>query len=173
MIRKLLLFAVRPTATPGEGTLIGTVDHGVLGLRYAYDGATDPVIVRTLDAASTAEPDLPGTVSAPWRGPDRMLNQSVVLRVLRATASAALSPSVSGQDRFGLRAAGRIRRPVGLGAIGDHLLTKQTRSGRPPSVGGSVRRSRFRHGKPERPITPFAPSTVRFPGLFARFNASC
>jgi Maltokinase N-terminal cap domain len=107
-------------ATPGEGTLIGTMDHGVLGLRYAYDGPTDPVfrsqvdallrgevsaqaqsesdtidrtvrvavaagatdvaIVRGLDAASAAEPDLPGTVSAPWRDPNGVPNRSVVLR---------------------------------------------------------------------------------------------
>jgi hypothetical protein len=107
-------------ATPGEGTLIGTMEHGVLGLRYVYDGPTDPVfrsqvdallrgevppqsqsesdtvdrtvhvavapgatdveIVRNLYAASAAEPDLPGTVSAPWRDPDGVPNQSTVLR---------------------------------------------------------------------------------------------
>lgn len=107
-------------ASPGEGTLIGTMDHGVLGLRYAYDGPSDPVfrsqvgallrgdvspqaqsesytvdrtvrvtvapngmdveIVRRLDAVSAAEPDLPGTVSAPWRAPDRASNRSVVMR---------------------------------------------------------------------------------------------
>jgi hypothetical protein len=107
-------------ASPGEGTLIGTMDHGVLGLRYVYDGPTDPVfrsqvdallrgevppqaqsesdtidptvrvavapgatdveMVRRLDAASAAEPDLPATVSAPWREPDGAPHRSVVLR---------------------------------------------------------------------------------------------
>lgn len=28
---------------PAEGTLIGTMEHGVLGTRYAYDAPTDPV----------------------------------------------------------------------------------------------------------------------------------
>ncbi|MCF7549343.1 hypothetical protein [Pseudonocardia sp. WMMC193] len=30
-------------ATEIEGTLIGTMEHGVLGTRYAYDATTDPV----------------------------------------------------------------------------------------------------------------------------------
>jgi hypothetical protein len=107
-------------ATPGEGTPIGTMDHGVLGMRYAYDGPTDAVfrsevdallrgevspqsqsesdtidrtvrvavspgatgvqIVRRLDVAAAGEPDLAGTVSAPWCDPAGAPYRSVVLR---------------------------------------------------------------------------------------------
>ena len=109
-------------ATPGEGRLIGTMDHGVLGLRYAYDGPTDAVFRSQVDAllrgevppqsqseshtvdqtvrvavapgvtgvqvvrrlADAPEPDLAGTVSAPWRDPDGAIHHSVVLRAVSA-----------------------------------------------------------------------------------------
>ncbi len=42
-------------ATPGEGTLIDTMEHGVLGLRYAYDGPTDAVFRSQVDALLRGE----------------------------------------------------------------------------------------------------------------------
>jgi hypothetical protein len=42
-------------ATPGAGTLIGSMDHGVLGVRYAYDGPTDPVFRFQVDALLRGE----------------------------------------------------------------------------------------------------------------------
>ncbi|MEV0091901.1 1,4-alpha-glucan branching protein [Streptomyces sp. NPDC050738] len=41
-----------------EGALIGTMEHGVLGKRWAYDGTLDPVLLAQLDAllAGKAEP---------------------------------------------------------------------------------------------------------------------
>jgi hypothetical protein len=49
----------RARALPGaDGALIGTSEHGVLGHRWIYDGARDPVLMAQLTALfrGTAEP---------------------------------------------------------------------------------------------------------------------
>ncbi|MFG1926974.1 1,4-alpha-glucan branching protein [Cryptosporangium sp. NPDC048952] len=38
-----------------DGDLIGTMEHGVLGTRFAYDGATDPVLRAALTALIRGE----------------------------------------------------------------------------------------------------------------------
>ncbi|EXG81867.1 maltokinase N-terminal cap-like domain-containing protein [Cryptosporangium arvum] len=42
-------------AAPADGALIGTMEHGVLGTRYAYDGFTDPVLRAELAALVRGE----------------------------------------------------------------------------------------------------------------------
>lgn len=50
----LVPFAYRGAPLPGaDDALIGTSEHGVLGLRWLYDGTRDPVVVRELLALLT------------------------------------------------------------------------------------------------------------------------
>jgi Maltokinase N-terminal cap domain len=51
----------------GDGALIGTAQHGVLGLRWVYDGARDAALVAQLVAAiqGTAEPQAQGVSHTP------------------------------------------------------------------------------------------------------------
>jgi Maltokinase N-terminal cap domain len=47
----LVPLTYRADARPQAGaSLVGTAEHGVLGLRWVYDGAADPVLVRALVA---------------------------------------------------------------------------------------------------------------------------
>jgi hypothetical protein len=55
----LVPMTYRASALPGaDGALIGTAEHGVLGRRWIYDGAHDPVLVAQLAALihGAAEP---------------------------------------------------------------------------------------------------------------------
>jgi hypothetical protein len=81
----------RSAPLPGaEGGLIGTSEHGVLGTRWVYDAAHDPVAVAALldfvsgnaSAQSQSQSDtLDESVGHRWTGPDRPADV-VILRVL-------------------------------------------------------------------------------------------
>ncbi|MFD7298635.1 1,4-alpha-glucan branching protein [Streptomyces sp. NPDC059897] len=58
-----------------DDALIGTVEHGVLGRRWVYDGAKDPVLVRELTAL------LQGDVPAHAQSVDGALDPTVHARV--------------------------------------------------------------------------------------------
>jgi hypothetical protein len=59
----------RPRPIAGVGGLIGTSEHGVLGRRWIYDGAHDPVLVVQLIALiqGEAEPQAQSVSNAPDR----------------------------------------------------------------------------------------------------------
>ncbi|MEU2670287.1 1,4-alpha-glucan branching protein [Streptomyces sp. NPDC007164] len=61
-------FSYRGTPLAGaDEALIGTMEHGVLGQRWVYDGAHDPVVVAQLFAlvAGEAEPQMQSTSHTP------------------------------------------------------------------------------------------------------------
>ncbi|GGT66227.1 1,4-alpha-glucan branching protein [Streptomyces atratus] len=63
-----VLFSYRGAPLPGaDDTLIGTTEHGVLGQRWVYDGAHDPVVVAQLLAlvVGEAEPQMQSTSDTP------------------------------------------------------------------------------------------------------------
>ncbi|QGV76907.1 maltokinase N-terminal cap-like domain-containing protein [Streptomyces ficellus] len=64
-----LTYRGAPLAAPGDGqdTLVGTSEHGVLGRRWIYDGAGDPVLVVQLLALlqGRAEPQAQSRSDAP------------------------------------------------------------------------------------------------------------
>jgi len=45
----------RGAPLPGDGALIGTAEHGVLGTRWVYDGTRDPVLVTQMFALLLGE----------------------------------------------------------------------------------------------------------------------
>ncbi|HEY0812388.1 MAG TPA: hypothetical protein VGE11_03830 [Pseudonocardia sp.] len=63
-------------AKPDEGTLIGTTRHGVLGLRYVYDGPTDSVFRSQVDAL------LRGEVAPQAQSESHTIDQTVRVAVL-------------------------------------------------------------------------------------------
>ncbi|MGW1656103.1 maltokinase N-terminal cap-like domain-containing protein [Streptomyces atratus] len=63
-----VLFSYRGAPLPGaDDALIGTTEHGVLGQRWVYDGAHDPVVVAQLLAlvVGEAEPQMQSTSDTP------------------------------------------------------------------------------------------------------------
>ncbi|MFI5657591.1 1,4-alpha-glucan branching protein [Streptomyces sp. NPDC051684] len=64
-----------PLEGAADDALIGTVEHGVLGRRWVYDGAKDPVLVRELTAL------LKGEVPAHAQSVDGALDPTVRARV--------------------------------------------------------------------------------------------
>jgi len=105
-------------------TLIGTSEHGVLGQRYIYDGATDPVLIAQLVAlllgrvaaqaqrvSETPDPSVtadyrgadlatadPSRVTSSAAGTDIELAGGGVLRIIRElSAQPESAPAVAGQ----------------------------------------------------------------------------
>jgi Maltokinase N-terminal cap domain len=98
-----------------EPALVGTTEHGVLGLRYVYDGPSDPVLAAQLIAllhgramaqaqriSHTADPSVTASYEGPAlassdpvraaSGPDGTdieLDDGLVLRIIRELAPAA------------------------------------------------------------------------------------
>ncbi|MFD4862000.1 maltokinase N-terminal cap-like domain-containing protein [Streptomyces atratus] len=63
-----VLFSYRGAPLPGaDDALIGTTEHGVLGQRWVYDGAHDPVVLAQLLAlvVGEAEPQMQSTSDTP------------------------------------------------------------------------------------------------------------
>jgi maltokinase-like protein len=109
----------------GEHALLGTAEHGVLGKRWLYDGAHDPVLADQLcallrgeaepqaqsvsdtpDLTVAAEPAGPGLTAATVRsvadgpdGTDLLTDAGLVVRVLRVLTPAAsgAAPAPAGQ----------------------------------------------------------------------------
>lgn len=73
-----LSYRAAPLAGADEAALVGTSEHGVLGKRWVYDGAHDPVVVEQLlalaqgraEAQAQSESDTPDpSVTAHFTGP--------------------------------------------------------------------------------------------------------
>jgi hypothetical protein len=104
-----------------EDGLIGTSEHGVLGTRWVYDAAHDPVAVNALldfvgggaPAQSQSQSDtLDESVGRRWTGPDRPADMEVVRVLGERTADAGAPGAV---DADWLRpAGGTARGPVVL-----------------------------------------------------------
>lgn len=89
-----------------EPALIGTTEHGVLGLRYVYDGARDPVLAGQLLAL------LLGRVSAQAQGvsntPDPAVTAGYKGPELTAVLPLPVTTSAAGTD-IGLAGGGTLR----------------------------------------------------------------
>lgn len=109
-----------------EGALLGTAEHGVLGKRWVYDGAHDPVLVARLFAllAGEAEPQAQNVSDTP--------DPSVVAELFLPglTAASAVLSVTDGVDSTALETdAGatvrvcRILRPEAATAPAGHVTT--------------------------------------------------
>ncbi|MEV4191334.1 maltokinase N-terminal cap-like domain-containing protein [Streptomyces toxytricini] len=114
-----------------EGALIGTVEHGVLGTRWVYDAAHDPVAVGQVLALLRGE-------AQPWAqsvdgAPDPTVaveGGPVAAEGLDAAAAAAATTAEGTEVRFGggqgvLRVV-RVLRPGGPGAGAAGVVTGWT-----------------------------------------------
>ncbi|MFJ7198171.1 MULTISPECIES: 1,4-alpha-glucan branching protein [unclassified Streptomyces] len=89
-----VLFSYRGAPLAGaDDALIGTTEHGVLGQRWVYDGARDPVVVAQLLAllAGEAEPQMQSTSDTPDPSVTARLDASGITAEL-ASFTAANSP---------------------------------------------------------------------------------
>ncbi|MFI7387154.1 1,4-alpha-glucan branching protein [Streptomyces sp. NPDC049813] len=80
-----LVYRGAPLADAPEGALVGTLVHGVLGERWVYDGARDPLLLAQLTAL------LKGEVPAHAQSTDGALDPSVRVRL---DAGAAGRPEI-------------------------------------------------------------------------------
>jgi Maltokinase N-terminal cap domain len=105
-----VLLTYRARALVGaDGDLIGTSEHGVLGQRWIYDGARDPVLVAQLVALiqGDAEPQAQSVSNTPDL---TVTSQPVTGRSLTATRSAVAASGPFGTDlRVETADAGGIR----------------------------------------------------------------
>ncbi|MFI6520398.1 1,4-alpha-glucan branching protein [Spirillospora sp. NPDC050679] len=111
----------------GEHALVGTMEHGVLGRRWAYDGCHDPVVVAQLlaliegraqaqDQNTSDTPDRevtrsytgegpiptgPATASDDQEGTEVSVPQSATLRLHRILEPSPDGPTVSAQEAIG------------------------------------------------------------------------
>ncbi len=86
----------RGRALPG-GVLIGTSEHGVLGLRWIYDGARDPVMVARLLAAIQGEAE-PQSQNQSGTPDPTVTGQPVTEGPLAAIGSAVVANTPAGTD---------------------------------------------------------------------------
>ena len=84
--------------TGASGALIGTSEHGVLGRRWIYDGAHDPVLAAQLVALiqGVAEPQAQSVSNTP--DPAVTGGQPVADGALLAVGSAVLASGAAGTD---------------------------------------------------------------------------
>ncbi len=84
----------RARALASAGGLIGTAEHGVLGHRWIYDGAHDPVLVAQLVAGScgppTGWPRPPGRPAFPATGGGPTAHRSAASWPPRSTLTSAV-----------------------------------------------------------------------------------
>ncbi|MGW1409604.1 maltokinase N-terminal cap-like domain-containing protein [Streptomyces sp. NPDC002403] len=93
-----VLFSYRGAPLAGaDDALIGTTEHGVLGQRWVYDGAHDPVVVAQLLAlvAGEAEPQMQSTSDTPDPSVTARLDEPGITAEL---ASSTATDSPDGTD---------------------------------------------------------------------------
>jgi maltokinase-like protein len=91
-----LTYRARALASAAGG-LIGTSEHGVLGPRWIYDGAHDPVLVAQLVAAIQGESE-PQDQNISHTPDDTVSGQPVTNGPLTAIGSAVAANTASGTD---------------------------------------------------------------------------
>ncbi|SDJ45205.1 hypothetical protein SAMN05444157_3433 [Frankineae bacterium MT45] len=79
-----------------EETLIGTSEHGVLGLRYIYDGATDPVLVSQLIAF--LQGDVEAQAQSQSNTPDPSVTAQLAVTGGLSSASSPATDSATSTD---------------------------------------------------------------------------
>ncbi|MEE1768038.1 1,4-alpha-glucan branching protein [Streptomyces sp. JV185] len=102
-----VLFSYRDAPLAGaDDALIGTTEHGVLGHRWVYDGAHDPVVVAQLFAllAGEAEPQMQSTSDTPDPSVTARLDASGITAEL---ASFTTAHSPDGTEILVTTASGR------------------------------------------------------------------
>lgn len=96
---------------PGaEGRLIGTSEHGVLGLRWIYDGIRDPVLVAQLVAF------IQGEVKAQAQSVSNTTDPTVTSQPVTSDSLAAISSVVTGDGPDGTELSVDVAGPDGLPA---------------------------------------------------------
>jgi hypothetical protein len=114
----------RAQALPGpEGNLIGTAEHGVLGPRWIYDGAEDPVLAAQLAALilGEAEPQAQSVSDTP---DPTVTVQPVTRAALTVTGSAVVASGAPGTD-LRIEAAGADGTPGGQLMVRIHRALRQ------------------------------------------------
>jgi hypothetical protein len=114
----------RADALPGaNASLIGTAEHGVLGPRWIYDGAQDPVLAAQLGALiqGEAEPQAQSVSDTP---DPTVIVQPVTPAALTVTGSAVATSGPHGTDL-------RIQAVGADGAPGGQLMVRIHRALRP------------------------------------------
>ncbi|WP_306318890.1 MULTISPECIES: 1,4-alpha-glucan branching protein [unclassified Streptomyces] len=89
-----------PLADAPDDALIGTTEHGVLGMRWVYDGAKDPVLVRELTAL------LKGEVPAHAQSVDGALDPTVHARLALDDVPGEVRPEIVRVLEAGAKAPG-------------------------------------------------------------------
>jgi hypothetical protein len=135
----------RASALAGaDGALIGTMEHGVLGRRWVYDGVSDPVLVGQLVALvhGQAEPQMQSVNDTP--------DPTVTCVPVAAGAAVTIESAVVGNGALGTEL--RVGMQDGDGARGEQLVVTVNRVLRPDdaglgrSPGGEAHRGRLSAG---------------------------
>jgi maltokinase-like protein len=120
----LVPMTYRAHALPGaDGSLIGTAEHGVLGPRWIYDGAQDPVLAAQLAALIQGEAE-PQAQSVSHTPDPTVTVRPVTEATLTVTGSAVVASGPHGTDL-------RIQAAGADGAPGGQLTVRIHRALRP------------------------------------------
>ncbi|MEU8461123.1 1,4-alpha-glucan branching protein [Streptomyces sp. NPDC029003] len=124
-----LTYRGAPLDGAGDG-LVGTLEHGVLGPRWVYDGAHDPVLVRQLAEL------LAGRATAQAQSESDAPDPTVEVRALRAAPAAAPAGSGKVADTADATVIG-LGPADGAGPLFDLTLARVLRPG-PAADGDGV-----------------------------------
>ncbi|MFF9342504.1 1,4-alpha-glucan branching protein [Streptomyces sp. NPDC014773] len=129
-----------------EHALIGTSEHGVLGTRWIYDGAHDPVLVRELTAL------LDGRAVPQQQSVSDAVDETVAVAAVPGLRAAGPAEAVdgAGHTEVRVRAEGdagalvlRLHRVLRPGGAGDGALGGVTAEWAPAGAGGAAARGAY------------------------------